>query len=149
MSDTTTPQLTRLRLSIGTVPRTSHGHYFRGRQTPELLLYYLPGTMVPRPTYTGIYSPTTTQRPSTPTTALPVRISGFGNGTPETSNPIHRQNQQSLYSIGSRLAPLTRRVANEPPSFGLGISYRTLQLPTSFRPIPTRQNNSAAPPPPT
>ena len=102
--------------------------------------------MVPRPTHAGIYSRTITQRPSTPTTALPVRMSSFGNGTPETGNPIHRQKQQSLHSIGSRLAPLTRRVANEPSAFGLVISHRTHQLPTSFQPFPTRQNNSAAPP---
>ena len=105
--------------------------------------------MVPRPTNAGKYSRITTQRPSTPTTAFSVRISSFGNGTPQAGNPIHRQKQQSLYSYGSRLAPLTRRVANEPSSFGLGISHRTLQLPTSFRPFPTRQNNSTAPPPPT
>ena len=149
LSDTTTPQLTQLRPSIGTGPTTSHGHWFRGRQTPELLLYYLPGTMVPRPINAGKYSRTTPQRSSTPTTALPVRISSFGNGTPETGNPTHRQKQQPLYSVGSRLAPLTRRVANESSPFGLGISHGTLLLPTSFRPFPTRQNNSAAPPPST
>ena len=105
--------------------------------------------MVPRRTNAGNYSRTTTQRPSTSTTALPVRISSFGNGTPETSNPIHRQKQQPPYSVGSRLFPLTRRVANESSPFGLGISHQTLLLPTSFRPFPTRQNNSAAPPPST
>ena len=110
---------------------------------PDLLLYYLLGTNA------GKYSRTTTQRPSTSTIALPVRISSFGNGTPETGNPIDRQKQQPLYSVGSRLSPLTRHVANESSLFGLGISHRTLQLPISFQPFPTRQNNSAAPPPPT
>ena len=130
LSGTTTPQLTRLQSTIGTVPTTSHGHWFRGRQTLELLLYYLPGTMVPRPTNAGIYSRTLNQRPSTPATALPVRISSFGNGTPETCNPIHRQNQQPRYSFGSRLALLTRGVVNESSSFGLGIAHRTHQQPT-------------------
>ena len=102
--------------------------------------------MVPRPTNAGNYSRTTTQRPLTSTTALPVRISSFGNGTPETSNPIHRQKQLRHYSVGSRLLPLTLRVANESSPFGLDISHRTLLLPTSFRPFPSRQNNSAAPP---
>ena len=129
-----------------TVPTTSHRHWFRGRQTPELLFSYLPETMIPRPTNAGKYSRSTTQRPSTSTTALPVRISSFGNGTPETSNPTHRHKQQPPYSVGSRLFPLTRRVANESSPFGLGISHRTLPLSTSFRPFPTRQNNSAAPP---
>ena len=76
-----------------TVPRTSHGHWFRGRQTPELLLYFLPGTIVVRRQYAKIHYRTTTQRPSTSTTAVPVRIRSFGNGTPETGNPIHRQRQ--------------------------------------------------------
>ena len=124
MSDTATPKLTRLPPSIGTVPRTSHGHWFRGRQTPELLLYYIPGTMMPRPTYAGIYSRNTTQRLSPPTTALSVNVSSFVNGIPETGSHIHRQKQQPLYSVGSRLAPLTRRVANESSPFGLGISHR-------------------------
>ena len=139
---------TRLRPSIRTVPTTSHERWFRDRQTPELLLYYLPGTMVPRSTNAGLYSRTTTQRPSTPTTTLPVRISSLGNGTPETGNLTRWQKQRWLYSMGSRLAPLTRRVANESSPFGLGISHRIHQLPTSFRPFPTRWTNSAAPPPP-
>ena len=70
LSDTTTPQLTRLRPSIGNDR---------------------PWTLVPRLTNAGIYSRTTTQQPSTPTTALPVRISSFSNGTPETGNSIHKQ----------------------------------------------------------
>ena len=87
------------------------GQWFRGRHTPE----------------------NTIQRPSTSTTALPVRISSFGRGTP--GNPIHRQKHQPLYSVDSRLSPLIRRVANESSPFGLGISYRTLLLPASFRPF--------------
>ena len=146
MSDTKTPYITRLRPSIGSVPTTSQGHCFRSRQTPEILFSYLPGTSVSRPTNARKYSPTTTQRPSTSTTALPVRISSFGSGTPETGNLIHNQKQQPFFSVGSRLSPLTRRVANESSLFSLGISHRTLLLPTSFRPFPTRQNNSAAPP---
>ena len=105
------------------------GQWFQGRATTE-----------------RIPVRTITQRPSTTTTALLVRISSFGNGTPETDKPINRQTQQSLYSDDSRFASLTRRVANEPFPFGLLISHRTHQLPTSFRPFPTRQNNSAAPP---
>ena len=105
--------------------------------------------MAPRPANAGKNSRTTTQRPLTRTTARPVRIFSFCNGTPETGNPIHRQKQQPLNSVGNCLAPLTCRVANESSPFGLGISHRTLQLPISFRPFPTRQNNSTAPRPPT
>ena len=78
-------------------------------------------------------SRTTTQRPSTYITALSVRISSFGNGTPETADPIHRQKQQPLFSVGSCLSPLTRRVASESSYFGLGICHRTHLLSTPFR----------------
>ena len=103
-------ELTRLRPSIGDdqpwtlVPRpTSAGappslltwdNGSEARQTPENI-------PVPPP-----------KRPSKPTNVLPIRTSSFGNGAPETGNPIHRK-QKPLYSIGSRLSPLTRRIANE------------------------------------
>ena len=107
------------------------GQWFRGRQTPE---------NIPEPPPND---------PQISTTALPVRVSSFGNGTPKTGNPIHRQKQQPLDSVGSRLSPLSRRVANESSPFCLGIFHRTLLLPTSSQPFPTRQNNSVAPPSPT
>ena len=59
--------------------------------------YDQPRTLVPRPTNARTCSRTTTQRPSTLTIALPVRISSFGSGKAETGNPAHRQKQQSLY----------------------------------------------------
>ena len=72
------------------------------------------------------------------TTDVPVGISSFGNGTPKTGKPTHRQKKQSLYSLGSRLAPCPAALQKEPFVLGLGISHRIHQLPTSF-PFPTRQ----------
>ena len=86
--------------------------------------------MISRPTHTRKYSRSTTQRPSTSTTALIVRISSFGNNTLETGNPIHRQKQQQLYSVGSRFSPYTRRVAYESSPLGLGIFTK----PSNYRP---------------
>ena len=148
MSDTAIPHLTRRRPSIRIIPTTSHGNWFRGRQTSELLLYHVPGTMVPRLTNTGTYCRTTTQRPRTSSIALPVCISSFGNNAPETGNPARRHKQQPIFLVCSRIFPLARSVANASSLFGLGIFHRTLQQPSSFRPFPTRQNNPAAPPSP-
>ena len=102
---------------------------------PEIIQYFLPGTMAPTSTDAGEYSRTTD---------LPVRISSFGNGTPETGNTLYKPKQQPLYSVGSRPFPLICHVANGHLPFGFRISHRTRQLPTSFRPFPTRQNHSVA-----
>ena len=105
---------------------------------PEIILYFLPGTMVSKSTDAGKKSRTT---------ALPVRISRFGNGTPETGNTIHKPKKQPLYSVGSHLFPLIRHFANEQNPFGFRISHRTHQLPASFRPFPNATKQLCRTPP--
>ena len=87
------------------------GQWFRGRQTPAYIL-------VP-PSNHPLHLPPPSQFVFLALATVHPRLA--------------IQKQQSLCSIGGRLAPLTRRDAYEPFPFVFGISHRTYQLPTSFR----------------
>ena len=133
LSDTTTPQLTQLRPSVGTAPTTNCG------------------ALVPRPTNTGTcFHTTTTQRPSTPTAAPQFAYLASATVHPRLASHPQAETAIALFAWHPPCSTPIPRESNEPLPFGLGVFREPTNSQPRPGPLPTRprlrQRNSVPAP---